>query len=52
MGFERNYQLKIPSKQLIVKKFSTFKSSPVSACWRMLARRQQHAPSLPGFELV
>jgi len=30
MGFERNYQLKIPSKQLIVKRFSsTFKSSPV-----------------------
>src|SRR6266481_1528612 len=25
MGFERNYQIKIPSKQLNVKKFSTFK---------------------------
>jgi hypothetical protein len=24
MGFERNYQVKIPSKQLYIKKFSTF----------------------------
>jgi hypothetical protein len=30
MGFERNYPIKIPSKQLNVKKFSTFNySSPV-----------------------
>ena len=30
MGFERNYQVKIPSKQLIVKRLSsTLKPSPV-----------------------
>jgi hypothetical protein len=27
MGFERNYQIKIPSKQLNVKNFSTFNNS-------------------------
>ena len=31
MDFERNYQLKIPSKQLIIRKFSTLKSSIVNS---------------------
>jgi hypothetical protein len=28
MGFERNYQIKIPSKQLIIKQFSTLIAQP------------------------
>ncbi len=33
MGFERNYQIKIPSKQLNIKKFSTFNYSSQFNPW-------------------
>jgi hypothetical protein len=33
MGFERNYQIKIPSKQLNIKKFSTFNSPSQANPW-------------------